>query len=58
MGNAEKQGRSHTNEAIQIIMSIKDEDIDISDMPEFAGVDPSLWKRRDKRLAERKKQAV
>jgi hypothetical protein len=39
-------------------MSIKDEDIDISDMPEFAGVDPSLWKRRDKRLAERKKQAV
>jgi hypothetical protein len=49
------------DEAIRIAMSVKDEDIDLSDMPELGGVDPSCWKRPGQSVAsakqaERKKQ--
>jgi hypothetical protein len=43
-------------EAIRVAMSIKDEDIDLSEMPESGGV--TEWRRGDKRVTCPRKKGM
>jgi hypothetical protein len=46
------------NEAVRIAKAVKEDDIDLSDMPEFGGADPSLWKRRKARSVHFESRSV